>query len=102
MDALVVKHGIEAAHNAINLGKVIACSDYEAFRLKTGKLSKCVHVLFLRSDQPPPEVQLPELAVNVEVIPISGMHFAALHQVTHGDLAAVTTARFEAFFQERE
>ena len=65
-------------------------------------LSKGVHILFLRSDQPPPEVQLRELAVNVEVVPISGMHFAALDRVTHGDLAPVMTARFEAFFQEQE
>ena len=100
MDALAAKHGAEAAANCASLVEVIGRTDYEAFRLKNGVLSERAHVLFLRSDQPPPKVQLQTLAVNVEVVPISGLHVTALQQIAHGEPARAMAVRFDAFLEE--
>ena len=100
MDALIAKYGAEAGDNAASLQRIIAHTDYESFRLKNGVLSERAHVLFLRSDQPPPQVQLPELAVNVEVVHIPGLHVTALKQIAHGEPARAMARRFEIFLKE--
>jgi thioesterase domain-containing protein len=99
-DALVAKHGTEAFEMMRQLAEIINSStDYEAFRLKDGVLSERVGVLHLKSEQPPPNVQLPELAMNVEVVTIPGMHFAALDKVARGESARAMAKRFEAFLE---
>lgn len=101
-EAIAAKYGTEAAENAHILSRILARTDYEAFRLTNGVLSERTHVLFLRSEQPPPKVQLTDLVVNVEVVPIPGLHTAALLNLTHGEPARVIAVHFDKFLQERE
>ena len=97
VEALVAKYGTEAFEKSRQLAEIIGGTDYEAFRLKNGVLSESTHVLHLKSEQPPAKVQLPEFAVNVEVVAIPGWHFAALDKIARGKPAHAMALRFAAF-----
>jgi hypothetical protein len=99
MDALRNKHGDEAVENANLLAKMIDSSDFEPFKLTGGALSERVRVLCLQSDEPLDNVpvRIQDLATNVEVVHIEGLHMRALQRITREQPAREMAKKFETF-----
>ena len=96
MDAIRARHGYAAVDNVTRLGQ-LSIED-ERHRLDCSVLSSCMHILYVASQEPMGLGRAHQLATDVEVVQLEGMHVEALQRVARGEPCRELAQRVGEFF----